>query len=253
MIDAHAHLDACEPSPDELIARARAGGLEAVVSVGMGIDSCRETIAITERHPDVFAVLGVHPHQAAEADAERLGELEELLSSPRAVAVGETGLDYFRELAPRSRQRDLFSAQLELASRLGLPVVIHNREADDDTRALLEGFAGTIVLHCFSSPALLPWALERDCYVSFAGNVTYPKAEELRAAARLVPSERLLIESDSPFLAPQPTRGRPNEPAFIVHTVAKLAELRGEPASELARRSAANTRAAFSLPEPISR
>jgi TatD DNase family protein len=135
-----------------------------------------------------------------------------------------------------------------LAARLGKPVVIHSREADGDTRALLETFAGTIVLHCFSSPALVPWALERDCYLSFAGNVTYPKAEELRAVARLVPSERLLVESDCPFLAPQPMRGRPNEPAFIVHTLAKLAEARGDPATELAQRTAANTRAAFSLP-----
>jgi TatD DNase family protein len=248
VIDAHAHLDACEPSPDELVVRARSGGVEAIISVGMGIDSCRETIAIAERHEDVFAVLGVHPHQAGGADAGRLDELEQLLGSPWAVAVGETGLDYYRELASRAAQRDLFSAQLELASRLGKPVVIHNREADDDTRALLGTFAGTIVLHCFSSPALLPWALERDCYISFAGNVTYPKAEELRSAARIVPPERLLVESDCPFLAPQPMRGRPNEPAFIVHTLAKLAEARGEPAAELAERTAVNTRAAFSLP-----
>jgi TatD DNase family protein len=248
VIDAHAHLDACASSPDELIARSRAAGLEAIVSVGMGIDSCRETVVLAERHDDVFAVLGVHPHQASSADAGRLDELEQLLGSPRAVAIGEMGLDYYRELAPRSAQRDLFSVELELAARLDKPVVIHSREADVDTRVLLDGFAGTVVLHCFSSPGLLEWALERDFYISFAGNVTYPKAEELRGAARRVPPERLLVESDCPYLAPQQKRGRPNEPAFIVHTLAVLAEVRGESAAELAQRTAANTRVAFSLP-----
>ena len=248
MIDAHAHLDACEPSPDELIARSRAAGLEIILSVGMGIDSCRETVALAERHDDVFAVLGVHPHQASSADAGRLDELEQLLGSPRAVAIGETGLDYYRELAPRSAQRDLFSAELELAAQLGKPVVIHSREADADTRALLESFTGTVVLHCFSSPGLLDWALERDCYVSFAGNVTYPNAEKLRDSARRVPSDRLLVESDCPYLAPQPKRGRPNEPAFIAYTLATLAAVRGEPTAELAQRTAVNTRTAFLLP-----
>jgi TatD DNase family protein len=248
VIDAHAHLDACEPGAEELIARARAAGVETVVSVGAGIDSCRETIAIAECYEEIFAILGVHPHQAGEADTGRLGELEALLVSPRAVALGEIGLDYFRDRAPRSAQRELFAAQLGLAARIGKPVVIHTREADDDTSAALEDFAGTIVLHCFSSPALLPWALERDCYISFAGNVTYQKSDDLRSAARLVPPERLLVESDCPYLAPQPKRGHPNEPAFIVHTLSALAELRGESVGELAERTAANTRAAFCLP-----
>jgi TatD DNase family protein len=248
VIDAHAHLDACEPAAEELIARARAAGVGTVVSVGTGIDSCRETIAIAERYEEVFAILGVHPHQASVADAKRLDELEALLASPRAVALGEIGLDYFRDRALRSAQRELFAAQLELAASVGKPVVIHTREADDDTRAALDDFPGTIVLHCFSSPALLPWALERDCFISFAGNVTYPKSDDLRSAARLVPPERLLVESDCPYLAPQPKRGRPNEPAFIVHTLSALAELRGESVAELAERTVANTRAAFCLP-----
>lgn len=248
MIDAHAHLDACEPAAEELIARARAAGVETILSVGTDIESCRETIAIAERHEEVLAILGVHPHEAGGADAKRLDELETLLASPRAVALGEIGLDYFRDRAPRPAQRELLVAQLELAARVGKPVVIHAREADDDLSAALDGFTGTIVLHCFSSPALLPWALERDCFISFAGNVTYPSAEDLRDAARLVPPERLLVESDCPFLAPQPKRGRPNEPAFIVHTLAALAEVRDEPLAELAERTVANTREAFRLP-----
>jgi TatD DNase family protein len=248
LIDAHAHLDACEPSAEELIRRARAAGVETVISVGTNIDSCRETVAIAERYEEVFAILGVHPLEAGGADAGRLDELEALLASARAVALGEIGLDYFRDRAPRPAQRELLNAQLELAVRLGKPVVIHTREADDDTAAALDGFPGTIVLHCFSSPALLDWALGRDCFISFAGNVTYPSAGELREAARLVPPERLLVESDCPFLAPQPERGRPNEPAFIAHTLAALAELLAEPLAELAARTAANARAAFCLP-----
>ncbi len=248
MIDAHAHLDACEPAADELIARARAAGVETILSVGTDIESCRETIAVAERFEEVFAILGVHPHEAGGAEAGRLDELAALLASPRAVALGEIGLDYFRDRAPRAAQRELLEAQLELAAGIGKPVVIHSRESDDDTRAALERFPGTIVLHCFSSPALLPWALGRDCFISFAGNVTYPSAGELRAAARLVPPERLLVESDCPFLAPQPKRGRPNEPSFVVHTLALLAELRAEPVAELSERTAANTRTAFRLP-----
>ncbi|MHB8059210.1 MAG: TatD family hydrolase [Gaiellaceae bacterium] len=247
MIDAHAHLDACEPAVEELIARAQAAGVETILSVGTGIESCRETLAIAERCEQVFAILGIHPQEAGGADAWRLDQLESFLASPRAVALGEIGLDYYRDRAPRSAQRELFRAQLELAERLGKPVVIHSREADADTPAVLEDFTGTIVLHCFSSPGLLTWALERDCFVSFAGNVTYPSAGELRGAARLVPPQRLLVESDSPFLAPQPERGRPNEPAFVAHTLAALAELLAEPVAELAERTAANTRAAFSL------
>jgi len=248
VIDAHAHLDACEPAAEELIARAQAAGVETVLSVGTDIESCRETIAIAERCEGVFAILGVHPHEAAGADAGRLDELETMLASPRAVALGEIGLDYFRDRAPRPAQRELLAAQLELAERIGKPVVIHTREADDDMPAALEDFSGTIVLHCFSSPALLPWALERDCFISFAGNVTYPGAEDLRNAARLVPPERLLVESDSPYLAPQPKRGRPNEPAFVVHTLELLAEVRAESPAKLAERTVANTREAFRLP-----
>ena len=248
MIDTHAHLDACAEPADELVARAREAGVDRIVSVGSGIDSCRETLAIAARHEGVFAALGIHPHQAAEPDATRLDELRELLADERAVAVGETGLDFYRDYAPHDRQRELFERQLELAAELGKTVVVHTRAASDETAAALEPFAGTVVLHCFSAPELLPVALERGYYLSFAGNVTYPKAEELREAARAVPAERLLAETDSPYLAPQPRRGRPNEPANVVHTVAALAEARGRgsrPSSP--QQLDANARAAFGL------
>src|SRR5207237_8636156 len=182
------------------------------------------------------------------ADAGGLDELRELRADGRAVAVGETGLDFYRDYAPRDRQRALFARQLELAAELGKPVVVHTRAADEETAAALERFDGTVVLHCFSSPELLPTALERGYYVSFAGNVTYPKAEELREAARRVPADRLLAETDSPYLSPQPRRGRPNEPANVVHTVTALAEARDEDPVELAARLDANAAMAFSLP-----
>src|SRR5581483_9847348 len=167
----------------------------------------------------VHAILGTHPHAAGEATDADLVELRELLSHPKAVAVGETGLDWFRDYAPRDAQKRLFAAQLELAAELGKPVVIHTRAADEDTLAALDGHAGTVVLHCFSSPHLLPAALERGWYVSFAGNASFPKAVDLRLAATEVPADRILAETDSPYLAPQPVRGRRNEPAYVVHTL----------------------------------
>ena len=248
MIDTHAHLDGCESGPEELLARAREAGVDRVIAVGSGIDSCRASLAIAESERGVFAALGIHPHQAGGEEAERLTELAELLRHERAVAVGETGLDFYRDWAPHERQRQLFAAQLELASRVGKPVVIHNREADSETADALAGFGGAVILHCFSSPGLLDVALERDYYVSFAGNVTYPSAEELREAAKRIPAERILAETDSPYLAPVPRRGRPNEPANVVHTVGALAQARGEHPDDLAAQIEANATAAFSLP-----
>ena len=248
MIDTHAHLDAYADDAEAVVARARAAGVARIVSVGSGLDSCRATLELAERHHGVFAALGIHPHQADGDDAERVRELCGLLGHERAVAVGETGLDFFRDYAPRDAQRRLFERHLTVAADLGKPVVVHTRAADDETSAALAGFGGTVVLHCFSSPALLPVALERGYYVSFAGNVTFPKAPELREAAAAVPGDRILAETDSPYLAPQPRRGRPNEPAFVVHTIAALAAARGEDPAVLAERIDANATAAFSLP-----
>jgi len=248
LTDTHAHLDACAEPADVLVARARTAGVGRIVSIGSGLDSCRETLAIAAREQGVFAALGVHPHQAAEEDAEHLDELRELLGHECAVAVGETGLDFYRDYAPHDRQRELFERHLELAAELGKAVVVHTRAASNETAEALEGFEGTVVLHCFSAPELLPVALDRGYYVSFAGNVTYPSAEELRKVARQVPGDRLLVETDSPYLSPQPRRGRSNEPAHVVHTAAALADARGEHGEELAAGLDANATAAFSLP-----
>jgi TatD DNase family protein len=248
VIDTHAHLDACTDPAPRLLARARAAGVARVLTVGTTIDSCRTALATAEEDEGVFAILGIHPHEAGGSEAHRIDELAELLRHERAVAVGETGLDNFRDYAPPDRQRALFERQLELAAELGKPVVIHTRAADDETVDALARFDGTVVLHCFSSPPLLPTALERGWYVSFAGNVTYPRARDLREAAAQVPVDRLLAETDCPYLAPQAVRGRENEPAFVAHTIALLAETRDEHPVGLGEQIDRNAAAAFNLP-----
>jgi len=248
VIDTHAHLDAFE-DPGEVLGRAREAGVERVVTVGTTIESCRASLALCEEHDGVFAALGLHPHEAGGVGAGDLEELRELLTHPKAVAVGETGLDYYRDLAPRDRQAESFRAQAEIALELGKPLVVHTRAADDDTvtalRQLPEGHP--VVLHCFSSADLLGPALERGWHVSFAGNLTYPKAPELRWAAERVPAHRLLLETDSPYLAPQAVRGKRNEPAYVVHTLAVAAEARGVETAELEAQVEANAAALFGL------
>lgn len=247
MTDTHAHLDACDEPAAALVERARDAGVGRIVTIGTGIDSCRAALAIADVHEGVYAALGIDPHRAASEDAGRIAELRELLAHRKAVAVGETGLDNARRFATPDEQRRLLDAQLALADELGLPVVIHSRDAAEETAEALAPFTGTVVLHCFSSPGLLPAALDRGYYVSFAGNVTYPKADDLRVAAAQVPDERLLVETDSPYLAPQPVRGRPNEPAHVVHTVAVLAGVRGVDPEHLARTTHENATTAFGL------
>jgi TatD DNase family protein len=240
VIDTHAHLG---DDAAEVLDRARVAGVARVIVVATTVAGAREALALAEHHDGVYASLGVHPHEAGEPGD--LAGLRALLAHPKAVAVGETGLDYFRDYAPHDAQRRLFDEELAIAQELGRPVVIHTRAADDDTRARLVDHDGTVILHCFSSPPLFDAALEHDWYVSFAGNVTYKNAYDLRDCARRVPSERLLVETDSPYLAPQAVRGRRNEPAFVAHTYDFLAELRGEDVRAVAD---ANATRAFGLP-----
>jgi TatD DNase family protein len=239
VIDTHAHLDALDEDAEAVVARAREVGVTRILTVGLA-----EAVAQSERFDGVFAIVGIHPHDAADGD---LDEVRRLHAHPKAVAVGETGLDWYRDYAPRDAQMRVFESQLELAGELGKPVVIHTRAADDDTLSALAGFDGTVVLHCFSSPRLLPRALERGWYVSFAGNASFPNAGELRLAATQVPADRILAETDAPYLAPQPVRGRRNEPAYVVHTVAALAQARGEDVADLAAQIDLNASACFRL------
>jgi TatD DNase family protein len=247
VIDTHAHLDACDDPVEVLLERARAVGVTRVVTIGTGIGSCHRALALADAHEGVVAALGIDPHQASSPEAHRIDELRDLLAHRKVVAVGETGLDGFHRFATLDEQRRLFDAQLGLADDLGLPVVIHSREAEEATAAALAPYSGTVVLHCFSSPRLLDTALERGYYVSFAGNVTFPKATDLRLCATLVPADRLLVETDSPYLAPQPARGQRNEPAHLVHTLRALAEARGEEAEALAVQIDLNADTAFGL------
>ena len=238
MIDTHCHLDACEPPDAELVERAREAGVGRLATVGMNGPSIARALEAAHEHDEVVAIVGRHPHETRGFDSGSLEEIELAAADPGARALGETGLDYYRDYAPRSDQRRAFEAQLELAERVGLPVVIHTRAAEDDTFALLrEHTPGlpAVILHCFSAPERLEECVDRGYLCSFAGNVTYPKATELQDAARELPSELLLVETDSPYLAPQPVRGRPNEPAHVTHTARFLAELRGVTYEELER------------------
>jgi TatD DNase family protein len=246
VIDTHAHLDALE-NPAAAVRRASDAGVKRIISIGTDPASWVRVLGLAEEHEGVFAVVGLHPHEAtASFDAEALSHL---LEHEKVVGVGEIGLDYYRDYAPRDAQAKTFIYQLRLAKQAQLPVVIHNRAADEDTASILrQWFDGPVVLHCFSSVELLDEALEREYYVSFAGNVTYPKAADLREAATRVPHDRILAETDCPYLAPQPVRGEKNEPAYVAHTVAALAQARGEDPGELARQVDANAAAAFGLP-----
>jgi TatD DNase family protein len=240
VIDTHAHLDALDDDPAAVVARASRAGVTRILTIGT-----EQAVALAEAHDAVYAVVGVHPHDAGEE--HDLEFVRALLGHPKAVAVGEIGLDHYRDYAPRDAQLRLFEQQLELARELGKPVVIHTRAADEETAAALRGFDGTVVLHCFSSPHLLPTALERGWYVSFAGNVTYKNATDLRLAATQVPAERLLAETDCPYLAPQPVRGKRNEPAFVQHTLEELARVRREDRRELEAQIERNASACFGV------
>jgi TatD DNase family protein len=240
VIDTHAHLDGCDAPPEEVVAEARDAGVRRILTIGR-----EQAVDLAERLDGVWAVVGWHPH---EAEVARVEALLPLLAHPRVVALGECGLDFFRDYAPRDVQRRVFSEQIELANETGKPLVIHTRDADDETFPMLERAAVDVVLHCFSSPERVDEAAERGYYCSFAGNVTFPAAEALREAARRVPAERLLAETDSPYLAPVPVRGRRNRPANVMHTLRLLANERGVEPDELARQIEANAARVFALP-----
>jgi TatD DNase family protein len=246
VIDTHAHLDALD-DPAGAVARARAAGVSRILTVGTDVAGCRRALELAEQHEGVHAILGIHPHGANDASADDVAEVRALLAHPKAVGAGETGLDWFRDYAPREKQLALFQSMLEVACETGKPAVIHTRAADADTLAALRDFDGRVVMHCFSSPHLLEPALERGWYVSFAGNASFPKAVDLRLAAREVPADRILAETDTPYLAPQAVRGKRNEPAYVMHTLAALAQARNEDPVELERQIDANATACFSL------
>jgi TatD DNase family protein len=235
VIDTHCHLDVCEPPDDELVERARAAGVRRLATVGMDDASIERALAAAHEHADVFAIVGRHPNESAGFAGSDIEPIERAAADERVRAIGETGLDYYRDYAPREDQIRAFVAHVDLARRLGLPLVIHTRAAEEDTFGVLRDQAEglTVVMHCFSAPGRLDECVERGWMCSFAGNVTYPKSTDLQAAARDVPEELLLVETDSPFLSPQAVRGQRNEPANVVHTARFVAELRGVSYEEL--------------------
>jgi TatD DNase family protein len=235
VIDSHTHLDHCEPPDAELVAAAARAGVGRMMTIGTDGASCRAALAAAEAFPQVLAAIGRHPHESTGFDDADLAELRALAAHDRCVAIGETGLDYYRDHAPRADQARAFAAQIGLARETGKPLVIHTRAADEDTLALLREQAEgvRVLLHCFSMPDRLDECLAAGYWISFAGNVTYPKSVDLARAAARVPLDRLLVETDAPYLAPQPVRGRPNEPANVVHTARFIAEQRRMPDEEL--------------------
>ena len=253
LFDTHAHLHFPEFAGDlaAVLARARAAGVRRMVTIGTDVATSRAAAALAAREPDVWAAVGIHPHEAADADETALAEIERLASAPRVVAIGETGLDFFRDRSPREAQARAFSAQVALARRLDKPVLVHCRDAHAETLALLAA-DGPLerggIMHCFSGDvALARRCIELGLLVSLAGPVTYPKPGALPDVARAIPADRLVVETDCPFLPPQPYRGKRNEPAYLAITAARVAELRGEPLADLAGRMSENARALFRL------
>ena len=235
MIDSHTHLDSCEPPNAELVAAAERAGVTRILTVGMDGASCRSALAAAEAFPQVYTAIGRHPNNATGFDEADLAELRALAAHERCVAIGKTGLDFYRDYAPRADQERAFAAQIALAREVGKPLVIHTRAAAEETLAQLAAEADgvSVVLHCFSMPEQLEECLERGYAISFAGNVTYKNAAELARVVRRVPDERLLVETDAPYLTPQAVRKHPNQPAFVTHTAEFLAELRGVSVVEL--------------------
>ncbi len=257
LIDSHCHLDYPPMSADLVatFARARAAGVEQVIHIGCSPKSMARAVELAHAHAGVFASVGVHPHDAKLLDDATLATIEQLArANPgRVVAIGETGLDYHYDFSPRAEQLVAFGRQLDLARTLDLPVVLHIRDAHDDAWAVLADHPARAidpgVVHCFTgTPAEAERWVALGFHVSFSGIATFKKATDLRAAAKLVPADRILLETDAPYLSPEPLRGRKNEPANVAFTCVCLADVRGETPAVLARTAAANTRALFKLP-----
>jgi TatD DNase family protein len=251
LIDSHCHLDSPEfdADRDEVVARALAAGVEHMLAIGTGSGppDLEAGIRLADRYPQFYATVGIHPHDAAKASKTDIDRLAGLLAHPKVVALGEIGLDYHYDFSPRETQTSVFIQQMEIAAAARKPIVIHTREAWDDTAALLEqhwkphGIGG--IMHCFSGgPAEARRALDLGFYLSFGGIVTFPKALDVQAGAKEAPDDRILVETDSPYLAPVPKRGKRNEPALVVHTARKLAELRGQSLDEVSRVTSENFR-----------
>ena len=257
MIDSHAHLDYAQLSDDleGVLARAAEAGVSHIITIGVKLTTADRPKALAEAHDNIWCSVGIHPHEAgSEPDAANIDAILASADHPKCVAIGEAGLDYFYDYASPKQQEDSFRAQIAVARCLDLPIIVHARDADNDVAAILENemekgaFRG--VLHCFSSgEELAERAIDIGFYISFSGILTFNKAEELRAIATNIPEDRILVETDSPYLAPVPYRGRPNEPAYTAHTLEKLATVRGKRPVEMAHITRKNTLRLFNRME----
>jgi TatD DNase family protein len=235
VIDSHTHLASTPGSDAEIVAAARAAGVTRILTIGTDAENSRAAQAAAEAHGEVWFAAGHHPNNASGYSDAQTDALREIAGHPRCAAIGETGLDDFRDHAPRAEQERAFAAQIGLARELGKPLVIHTRAAEDDTIATLARDAQglEVILHCFSMPGRLEECLDHGWWISFAGNVTYPKARDLAFAAEQTPLDRLLVETDAPYLTPQAVRKERNQPAYVVHTAQFVAERRGIGYAEL--------------------
>jgi TatD DNase family protein len=246
LVDSHVHLDDTkfDADRDAAIERARAAGVECMMAIGTGNGPADLAVAVrmADAYPFIYATIGVHPHDASKATEETWTSMRELAAHPKVLAVGEIGLDYHYDFSPREVQCEVFERQLTLAAECGKPIVIHTREAWDDTLAILRAhWRGGGIMHCFTGDeAQARQSLDLGFHLSFGGVLTFPKAEEVRQAARMAPVDRLLIETDCPYLAPVPHRGKRNEPAFVVETARRLAEVRGVPVETIAEATTGN-------------
>ena len=256
LIDSHAHLDFSQFDRDraQVLERAWAAGLVAIVNAGADLPSSRAGVELAQKHARVFAAVGVHPHDAKELTAEVLTELESLARSPKVAAIGEIGLDFYRDLSPRPVQRKAFEAQLGLAAKLGKPVIIHDRDAHAEVMAILRDWARTVtrpekgVLHCFSGDLeMAEEAVEMGFLLSIAGPITYQNSRKLPEIAAALPLNKMLVETDCPYLAPHPHRGKRNEPAYVALVAEAIARLRGISPEEVGRATTANAARLFGL------
>lgn len=253
-IDTHCHLDyePLSPAVEAALSRAREAGVRAILTIGTSVERSQASVALAQRHPMLRAAVGIHPNDTESATEAALAAIDALAASDVVAAIGEVGLDFYRQHAAPDRQRQALHAFLEMARRHDLPVVIHCRDAYAELLAILEERRSSAlrgVIHCASGPPeFIQGALALGFHISFSGTVTFPNAHATQALVPLVPDDRLLIETDAPFLAPQPVRGRPNEPAYVAHTAARLAALRRTTVEEIAALTTRNARNLFSFP-----
>ena len=253
LIDTHCHLDFPEfkDDLDDVLERSRQANVKYIINVSSSIEGARKSIELAQKYHSIFASVGIHPHHAEETDAQSLKEIEELLKGNKVAAIGEVGLDFYRNLSPKESQIKLFNFFLDLKEKAGLPIIIHSRDSGAETYDILKGrFKGKIdgVMHCFSQDTVyMKKILDMGLHISFTCNITFKNAAKLREAAKFAPLDRLLLETDAPFLAPQAFRGKRNEPAYLTYLVDAFSEIKGVPKEEVERVTTENAVRLFKL------